>query len=88
MEDAPDLETAFPTEEETCHKTLVITQRETRDHQGYERDRKQGVLDKMYSSADMPDEEKIKRNEKRKASKRRGSRVSSVLTNTDESLGG
>ncbi len=42
-------------------------------------------LDKIYSSAQFPDEEEIKRNERRKAAKRRGSRADTVLT--EETLG-
>ena len=42
-------------------------------------------LDKVYAGAEMPDEELIRRNERRKAAKRRGSRISTVLT--DETLG-
>ena len=44
----------------------------------------QGVKDKMFAGAQMPDEELIRRNERRKAAKRRGSRVSTVLTNGDQ----
>ncbi len=43
-------------------------------------------LDKVYSSAQIPDEEEIARNERRKAARRRGSRVSNVLTE-DDTLG-
>ena len=41
----------------------------------------QGKLDSIYSSVDIPDEEVIQRNERRKAAKRQGSRASTVLTN-------
>lgn len=46
----------------------------------------QGKLDKVYSDAAgvIPDEEVIKRNERRKAAKRQGSRASTVLTNNDQ----
>jgi hypothetical protein len=37
----------------------------------------------MYAGASLPDEEVIKRNERRKAAKRRGSRVRNVLTDED-----
>jgi hypothetical protein len=43
-------------------------------------------LDKIYAGAEMPDEEVIKRNERRKAAKRRGSAQRNVLTDED-SLG-
>ena len=45
----------------------------------------QAVKDKLFASAEMPDEEEIARNERRKAAKRRGSRVSTVLT--EDTLG-
>ena len=47
---------------------------------------KQGQLDAVYAGAQMPDEELIRRNERRKAAKRRGSRQRNVLTDED-SLG-
>lgn len=47
--------------------------------------RKQDTLDKIYAGGQIPDEEEIARNERRKAAKRRGSRVSNVLT--DDTLG-
>ena len=40
-------------------------------------------LGKMYAGASLPDEEVIKRNERRKAAKRRGTRVRNVLTDED-----
>ena len=43
--------------------------------------------DAMFAGADMPDEEFIRRNERRKAAKRRGSRVSNVLTDDTDTLG-
>lgn len=48
--------------------------------------KEQARLDKIYAGADIPDEEQIARNERRKAARRRGSRVSTVLTDED-SLG-
>jgi len=45
----------------------------------------QGRKDAMFAGAELPDEEEIKRNERRKAAKRRGSRVESILT---DQLGG
>lgn len=45
--------------------------------------KKQASLDEIYQGAEMPDEEVIKRNERRKAAARRGSRVSTVLTERD-----
>ncbi len=46
----------------------------------------QAKKDELFAGAQMPDEEHIKRNERRKSAKRRGSRISTVLTN-DDSLG-
>ena len=43
----------------------------------------QAELDKVYSSAEMPDQEVIRRNERRKAAARRGSRQRNVLTDED-----
>jgi hypothetical protein len=48
--------------------------------------KEQGRLDTIYAGAQMPDEEVIQRNERRKAAKRRGSRQRNVLTDED-SLG-
>ncbi len=45
--------------------------------------KKQDKVDKVYAGAHMPDEEVIRRNERRKAAKRRGSRISTVLTDED-----
>ena len=45
--------------------------------------KEQARLDKIYSGAQLPDEEEIARNERRKTAKRRGSRVSTVLTDED-----
>lgn len=44
---------------------------------------RQAGLDKIYASAEMPDEEVIRRNERRKAAARRGSRQRNVLTDGD-----
>lgn len=44
-------------------------------------------LDKLYAGAAMPDEEVIRRNERRKAAKRRGSRQRNVLTDNPDMLG-
>jgi len=48
---------------------------------------KQAGLDKIYQGAEMPDEEVIRRNARRKAAARRGSRQRNVLTDEDV-LGG
>lgn len=40
----------------------------------------QAKLDAIYSAVSIPDDEAIKRNERRKAAKRQGSRASTVLT--------
>lgn len=48
--------------------------------------KEQSRLDAIYAGAEMPDEEVIQRNERRKAAKRRGSRQRNVLTDED-SLG-
>ena len=40
----------------------------------------QKALDKIYAGAEVPDEEFIRRNQRRKAAARRGSRVASILT--------
>ncbi len=42
--------------------------------------KKQAALDEVFASARLPDEEEIKRTERRKAAKRRGSRIATVLT--------
>ncbi len=44
---------------------------------------KQDKLDEMFAGAEMPDSELIRRNERRKAAARRGSRISTVLTDED-----
>jgi hypothetical protein len=46
----------------------------------------QAGKDTMFAGAELPDEELIKRNERRKAASRRGSRVKTVLTDR-ETLG-
>lgn len=48
-----------------------------------EKAKDQKKLDKIYTGADIPDPEAIRRNERRKAAKRRGSRISTVLTERD-----
>lgn len=47
----------------------------------------QKALDKIYVGAEMPDEELIRRNERRKAAARRGSRQRNVLTDDGDMLG-
>ena len=55
------------------------------ERKGEKRAKKQAKLDKVYASANViPDDEVIKRNERRKAAKRQGSRASTVLTNNDQ----
>lgn len=49
--------------------------------------KKQAKLDKVFASADIPDEEAIRRNERRKAAMRRGSRQRNVLTDDEDQLG-
>ena len=44
----------------------------------------QAAKDKIFAGAEVPDEEVIKRNERRKSAKRQGSRASTVLTNPDQ----
>lgn len=43
--------------------------------------------DARYATADMPDDEMIRRNERRKAAMRRGSRTRNVLTSDEDMLG-
>ncbi len=43
--------------------------------------------DKMFQSAALPDEEEIRRVERRKAARRRGSRAKTILTDRDDTLG-
>ncbi len=45
----------------------------------------QAALDEVYSSAQLPDEEEVRRKERRKAARRRGSRAETILT---DQLGG
>ena len=45
--------------------------------------KKQSKLDEIYAGAHIPDEELIRRNERRKSAKRRGSRIATVLTDED-----
>ncbi len=47
--------------------------------------KRQAKVDEVYAGAHMPDEEEIARNERRKSARRRGSRVSTVLT--EDTLG-
>ncbi len=49
--------------------------------------KKQSRVDKVYANAQIPDEEEIARNERRKSAKRRGSRVSTIMTNDGDQLG-
>jgi hypothetical protein len=46
----------------------------------------QSALDRLYSAAHMPDEQELRREEGRKAARRRGSRASTILTDR-ETLG-
>lgn len=49
-----------------------------------ERDAKaQAAKDRLFAGAELPDDEEVRRNERRKAAKRRGSRVNTVLTDQD-----
>lgn len=43
--------------------------------------------DKMFQSAALPDEEDIRRVERRKAAARRGSRAKTILTDREDTLG-
>jgi len=49
--------------------------------------KEQSRLDNIYAGAEMPDEEVVSRNERRKAAKRRGSTVRNVLTGDGDTLG-
>lgn len=49
--------------------------------------KEQSRKDTIYAGAEMPDDEQIRRNERRKAAKRRGSRVRNVLTSDEDALG-
>ena len=44
----------------------------------------QAGKDKLFQGAELPDEEAIKRNERRKAAKRAGARAQTILTNPDQ----
>lgn len=44
----------------------------------------QAGKDKIFASAVVPDDEAIRRNERRKAAKRQGSRANTVLTEEDK----
>jgi len=46
----------------------------------------QAALDRVYTGAQIPDPEEIKRKEKRKSARRRGSRADTILTD-QETLG-
>ena len=46
----------------------------------------QGIKDKMFASAQIPDDEEIKRNERRRQANRAGSRANTVMTDR-ETLG-
>lgn len=46
--------------------------------------KKQNALDLVYSGADVPDDEQLKRVERRKQAKRQGSRANTILTNNDQ----
>ena len=48
-------------------------------------DARQAELDKVFAGAQMPDEEDIRRRQRRLAAKRRGSRVDTILT--EDTLG-
>lgn len=60
------------------------TNRERRQEKAAKR---QAARDEIYSDASIPDEEQIRRNDRRKAARRRGSRVRNVLTDDEETLG-
>jgi len=46
--------------------------------------KRQDEMDKVYAGAEVPDDELLKRNARRKAAKRQGSRANTVLTNNDQ----
>jgi hypothetical protein len=46
--------------------------------------KRQNELDKVYTGAEVPDDEQLKRTERRKAAKRQGSRANTILTNNDQ----
>lgn len=61
-----------------------MTNKERRAKKEAER---QAAVDKVYAGAEMPDDETIRRNERRKAAARRGSRTRNVLTADEDMLG-
>lgn len=61
-----------------------MTERERKAKKTAKRQKKK---DAIFHSAQMPDEELIKRNERRKAAARAGSRTSTVLTDREDMLG-
>ena len=46
--------------------------------------KKQNALDKVYAGAEVPDDEQLKRDERRKQAKRQGSRANTILSNNDQ----
>ncbi len=60
------------------------TNREIRQEKAMKR---QQALDKIYEGAEMPDEQELRRKARRKAATKRGSRVSTVLTDQEDTLG-
>lgn len=42
--------------------------------------KRQAGLDEVFASAQMPDEEEVRRKERRKAARRKGSRAETILT--------
>ncbi len=42
--------------------------------------KRQQALDQVFASAQMPDEEEVRRTERRKAARRKGSRAETILT--------
>jgi len=54
-----------------------------RERRAEKENKRQAAVDAVYSSALLPDEEEVRRNERRKQAKRRGSRASTVLTDQD-----
>jgi hypothetical protein len=49
--------------------------------------KRQQALDKIYEGAEMPDEKSLRRRARRQAAGQRGSRVSNVLTDQEDTLG-
>jgi hypothetical protein len=58
-----------------------------KERQAKREQKEQARLDQIYAGAEMPDEELIRRNERRKAALRRGSRQRNVLTDDVDTLG-